>query len=541
MHGTDSTVTADSRAAGRGGAASRGLVALDLAAILVCAALAAVYVTPHFLDGDEAIFGAVAQRMQAFGLPAAEAGWEHKPPGIFQVYALLLRPWDDGGMTLLHAAAAASWVATAALCGLAARRIAGAAAFAPTVLVYGLLRSMGDTKAGAANTEAFLSPLLAAGCAVLLLGTARRARAAFAGGLLLGLAFLMKPNAAVFGPAAVVGVLLLDGRRAALTAAAASLAGSLLVVGTATAILVANGTLADAMWLTWDANRIYMEHAPKLGAAGHLAKWRDAVAGAAAPWLLAAIALGAALLRPATDAPRARRAAAAMLLLFGAAAVAVSVGGLYFGHYWWMLHPVLAVAAGLGVAALVRICGERFGDRRGAALALAAVALVCGVLWGPAHWTDKRRLASSFLLRDTVVPPYESQEVLDVAAAVRASVPEGGTVYVWGSNPEIYLLSGRPAASRQIVGHFLTGALRPDVRSGKAPPDPGVAPRAWALLAEDLRARPPALVVDSSPSGYRGYDLFPPSKFPEFDAWLRTNYVPAGNVGKYALWAPARK
>src|SRR5436190_820545 len=114
---------------------------VDAAALLFCAALAVPYVTRHFLDADEALFAAIGLRMRTLGLPAYEGGWEHKPPAVFWTYEALMSPWTQEAMTYVHAAAAAAWIATAALVGVAARRLVGAAGFPAGVVIYALLRS----------------------------------------------------------------------------------------------------------------------------------------------------------------------------------------------------------------------------------------------------------------------------------------------------------------------------------------------------------------------------------------------------------------
>ena len=136
---------------------------LDVLAVMFCVGLAALTVTHQVVDGDEALFAAVGQRMGALDLPVYQAGWEHKPSGIFYVYRWLMAPFSRESMLGPHLGVAVTWVGTALLLGLGARQLVGKDAFAPTVLIYALLRSFGEAKAGAANTEAFLQlPLVAA-------------------------------------------------------------------------------------------------------------------------------------------------------------------------------------------------------------------------------------------------------------------------------------------------------------------------------------------------------------------------------------------
>ena len=510
----------------------RALRAVDALAVAACAALAALYVTPHILDADEAIFATCALRMEALGLPPYVGGWEHKPPGIFWIYEALLRPWHEGGLVWVHAASALAWVATAWICGIGARRLCGAAAFAPAVVAYGLLRSLGETKAGAANTEAFLSPFLAAGLLLLLLPGARK-RTLLAGGAALGAAVLLKAPVAMYGPAIAAAVWLLRGGREALRATWLGAAGALAVLLPAMAWIIASGAWAEARLLNLDANRIYMEHGPPVTVAVVAARVAGEIGIAAAPWLLALAAAVIAFVRPRRlgegDAPR--RWTVAIALLLGAGLFQVSLGGLFFRHYWLMVHPLLAVGAAAGVVALAFPRDTGRPDLRG----VAVCALAVGALWLPAQWTDKRRLARSFLLRDAD-SPYEPAEFRRIAQAVQRRSGEDDSVFVWGWNPELYLLAERTPASRHVTCHFLTGALRPDVRNGDAPPDPDVLPPAWDLLFQDLERSRPRLLVDTTATGWRHWDLFPMEKFPRLASYVAAHYDLAETVEKATIW-----
>jgi len=488
---------------------------LDALALLFCALLAAPYVTRQVLDSDESLFAAIGLRMRTLHLPAYEGGWEHKPPGVFWVYEALASPPSASGLWWVHLASAAAWVATAALVGVAARRLVGGVGFAAGVVAYALLRSDGGVRAGAANTEAFLGPFLALGLLLLLAPTKRPMLAALAGGAALGVAVLFKPPVALYGPAAALGVAIVRGPRAAWTATWAGACGAAAVIGGVAVHLAAVGELADAWKLVVTANRIYMDSSA--GADGGSLLGEPLRVGA--PWILALLGAASAIARGGD----ARRWAAAVALLVAAGLVSVSLGGTYFPHYWQMLHPALAVAAAAGVVALLRVPRRWIG--------VGAIVLVTACFWMPAQRTDKRRLLHSFLFDRSVACPAEATEFHDVAAAIDRHAGPDDFVFVWGWNPELCLLADRTPASRHVACHFLAGALRLDVRAGRAPADPDVLPGAWDRLWEDFAARPPRVFVDTSGGGYHGWNRFPLRDFPRLAEYVAAHYRIAETAG----------
>jgi len=97
-------------------------------------------------------------------------------------------------------------------------------------------------------------------------------------------------------------------------------------------------------------------------------------------------------------------------------------------------------------------------------------------------------------------------------------------------------MAERVPATRHVTSAFLSGWIRLDVRDGRAPPDPDVVPGAWDALFADLDAHPPKVVVDTSPSGYRGYDRLPVSAFPRLASWLQAGYERAEAAGRSTIY-----
>jgi hypothetical protein len=161
--------------------------------------------------------------------------------------------------------------------------------------------------------------------------------------------------------------------------------------------------------------------------------------------LLPAALAGALLVSPAQ-----RRAAGALLL---AGLLACLPGGHLYPHYFLVLLLPLALAAGLGTAAL------RKAWRALALLGLlffgAAFALAYAPLW-------RARDAAEASLALYHVPAFT--QAGQAAQALAQQDPQGGRLWMWGSEPELYFLSNRRPACRFLYAYPFTG---------EAPPWPG--------------------------------------------------------------------
>lgn len=156
---------------------------------------------------------------------------------------------------------------------------------------------------------------------------------------------------------------------------------------------------------------------------------------------------------------------------FGASAGAVAVGFHFFGHYFLQLLPSIAL---LATAALRSLRHERLRS------VLSVPAGACALFVGWAF----------------VAPHAELTHAERVAAAVREHSAPTDPVLVWGIHPQTYRLAVRAPASRYLTAGLLTNFSggRSGARVGEAYGVPG----AWRIFAAELKARPPALIVDDS-------------------------------------------
>jgi hypothetical protein len=192
--------------------------------------------------------------------------------------------------------------------------------------------------------------------------------------------------------------------------------------------------------------------------------------------------------------------------------VAVVSGFRFFGHYYLQLLPPLAL---LATGPIVN------ASRR----TLAVLAVVVAV---PVGFFAQKALASH-LSRTEIV-------VRDLNAYVRRTVPDTRPILIWGHLPEVYWQTDHPPATRFATTGFLTG------QSGGRPPSlTGMdlaAPGAWADFEADLRAHPPALVLDVAPANVRNSRYESQARFPRFGQYLRRHYRPVARVDGVVAYIP---
>jgi hypothetical protein len=166
-----------------------------------------------------------------------------------------------------------------------------------------------------------------------------------------------------------------------------------------------------------------------------------------------------------------------ILLWLLAALAAVAAGFRFLGHYYQQALAPLCVLAGAGTD---RVSGRVARFAVGVAAATAAVAVGVALL-----------------------PVSDQREPLgDAVAYVRANTDPDDAILVWGAYPEVYWRSDRRLAGGFVHHGFLTGFWG-GAGSGRADEE------RWDDFLADLRADPPALVVDSSPTNIGEFERYP--------------------------------
>lgn len=485
--------------------------------IVLAAVLPRIPTLAEPLAMDQALFAVIGE-----GLLRGERLyvdlWDHKPPGIYLLYAGI-SAITGGAAWGINLAGLLASVATALLLSRVVAARSGAAAGTLAGILYGLLANpilLGGFYA-TAQAEVFMETLLAASI-VLAQRSARGP--GLAAGMALGCAVLLKPTALLFAP-----VLFLA--RAAPSAGAregrsAADCGRFALGVAAPAIVAFAGLLAmRALGAAYDALVVWNSAALGLAArstdGGSIPSSLPGLASLLldgilllGPFLLFAVA-GAAL-SPARAFP---------LVWCGLAVVAVLVQGKFYRYqYQGLLAPLIGLAA-LGIVAAID--GARRRLPRAAVPAVAVLALLSIVPFAAtarAYWTGHRyRLPlPTGEARKEFLRTYawsgtgmRFEDADRVAALVRAHSEPGERIYILGFDPQIYLLADRAPAGRYLAHDHLR------------------APGAEARLAEDLARRRPRWVVVAT-------DQVADTDFPLVSAWIAENTTPRGAIGRFALF-----
>ncbi|HEX4956347.1 MAG TPA: glycosyltransferase family 39 protein [Thermoanaerobaculia bacterium] len=352
-------------------------------------------------------------------------------------------------------------------------------------------------------------------------------------GLAFGASFLSK-QPAVFDGMAAGGFLLLwqwkEGllwRRETLVRALALAGGFCLAVAGAVAYFAAHGALGDFYLYFWSYNvEHYTAVVPLADRLAALNPWEFRRHYLRANPLLFAAAVVAGARAAFGLAQWGRRAVNARLLVtlwLLAAFFGASYGGRNFGHYFIQLLAPACLTAALLLRELWLAAG-RAGAWRGFAPALLRSLLVVTVAVGLALplWRYRRDLA--LLSFDQPARPNVPREKL-LAFLAETTRPED-KIFVWGYDPEVYVLSGRRPATRYSNANYLTGLLPWENHRPGVDTSAHIVPGAWDILMRELEATPPVLIIDTSPGDHRTWAKYPVRKFPRLAAYLERHYEP---------------
>ncbi|MBI3653665.1 MAG: glycosyltransferase family 39 protein [Acidobacteria bacterium] len=268
-----------------------------------------------------------------------------------------------------------------------------------------------------------------------------------------------------------------------------------------------------------------------------------------------------------------------LLLWFAASLAGMTVGGRFYGHYFFEILPSLCLIGGrgwLGISAVLQAAGEKKLRLRRAVYAFLLIG--CLFTFGRFHtrtailamdwwrgtksamtreWLHERlnqeeRQAAATVKDLLATPRGESNEEkrteeLNLLArlgveALRADSPRkrlaqgrADYLFVWGYRPEIYFWSGLLPASRFLSSQPLTG-VPADVHyfgeSYVAVLDGATTAANRQQLLSDLQATPPQYIVDEL--GFFNRDLGM-QQYPELQKFL-ADYVYEGAAGRFLIF-----
>lgn len=449
------------------------------------------------LLSDEGEYAYAARVWSEGGLPYRDV-FNQKPPMTIAVYRLCAA-LSSSPYAARYAAILAVFLTALALLLMTPKRWSMPARLAGPLAYCVLSTSPVGDFGFAANTEVFAAAFTAWAVWAALQGTMRWAAIA---GLLAGTAVMTKQTAVWPVLAVAFAAVWRGGSRWDRRSAAAFVAGAAAVPVAWLAYFAARGGLAEFWSCVVAGNMRYASTAGWADAAGQVRFFAlelgpNFLKGSAPAFLLAALGL-----RGLKTGWENRGELIAVCWLAGAL-IAASTGMLLFPHYFLTAAPPLCLAAAYGVARL---------GRRAAWVAVAALALVPAAAQAGFYFVQSREATAKNLLYPT--PLLEAEWL---GGWLKEHTQPGETLWVFGSEPQLYVYSGRRCATRHDFVYPLT--MFP--------------PSAEPLIAElaALRAAKPSYVVYAnqrmsalvgSPLGL----MFRNS----VREWLETDYQLAGYV-----------
>lgn len=499
------------------------------------------------MASDQGLYAYAGVRLLAGDVPYAGA-WDQKPPGIHVVYAALWSIWPHESVVAI-----ADLVVAALIAGLLivigrqrfteGSGVAAAGAF----LLFGnpaLTQRLGGVFVRA-QTETFVALAVTAALALLAVRT-RATRHLIGTGVLLGVAFWLKPNAATYALPVMAALALWPrdgaqhGRSFWRDCKVIGVAGAAMVV-VPLALLWAAGALTDLYLATIAYNAAYSgdTYDGITGVMRYAASFPLARAANDALWFVGGMgALVGVWIGWRGDVDPRRWPIAVPLVWLVAVWLSILINGARdLPQYFVQAGPALALAAGVGlVPAFVWLRRRHLGIAMlAAALVVSGAHRVSGFdgLAGSLHtdWqaltgrVDRTEYLSHFGGRPQ--DKYVAGAIAQLTALIRATTTPQDSIYVFGWAPGVPALAKRRSASRfhwsqPILLEFASD--RPGYGS--------------AGLLADLQQHAPAVVALQH--DHWGPDRGHSSEFfhatPILESWLTTQYVRAPDLDRFEIW-----
>jgi hypothetical protein len=203
--------------------------------------------------------------------------------------------------------------------------------------------------------------------------------------------------------------------------------------------------------------------------------------------------------------------------------VSVSLGGRFYEHYFLQFAPLLGFLGGPVVA---EVAGRwpSLGSLRRAALGFLLIAPVAGYV----GFTVGRAILRTY--------PGQRREPAEIGQWVQARSAPTDRLFVWGHHAPLYLQAARLAGTRYLTTSVVVGNFDPGHLPAGFDVRPFVSARDVQALLSDLRERRPEWVVDLSPANLHQAARTPMSVVPEVTAYVRAHYERVGQPAGAAVW-----
>lgn len=199
-----------------------------------------------------------------------------------------------------------------------------------------------------------------------------------------------------------------------------------------------------------------------------------------------------------------------ILIWFVLTIIPVSVGHRFYGHYFYLLLPPMAVL------------GSRVFDH----------------CWSGATHRWIKRLMIIFIIAPAIgffaarffmtsIHKAVHEDNLSayhrVAGYVSSHTQPTDRIIAWGYAPLVYWYSERLPATRFFWSDLLTGRV-PGTKHANYDANKFVDPKAWDMFMDDLNRHTPVYVIDMTPTGLHDYEDYPIGRYPRLLEYLQKNY-----------------
>lgn len=203
--------------------------------------------------------------------------------------------------------------------------------------------------------------------------------------------------------------------------------------------------------------------------------------------------------------------------------IPVSAGLRFYGHYFLLLVPPLAILAS-------EVADEIWSNRRRRFVRrLIAFWIILPAL----GFTTARFFIPQI---HTAVGEDNLDNYMPIAEYVAKHTSPDERIIAWGYAPLIYWYSERMPATRFFWSDVLVGRVAGlgDVKPADA--DKFVNPEAWDMFMADVARHRPTYIIDTAPAGLHNYKNYPISLYPRIADYLDINYHKETTVGGAVLY-----
>jgi 4-amino-4-deoxy-L-arabinose transferase-like glycosyltransferase len=499
------------------------------AAAGIAAAILSLPLLAYPFIWDQAVFANIAEAMARGGVVYRD-GWEHKPPGVYYVYALAFSLlgrdyWPVRLLEILAIGAAGAGLARVGIrwFGSVWAGIVSAVALPALYLLFGQ---------NTAQPESFQIPLIAWAMALWPLeGERERLRTrAFASALLISAAAMFKTPAVTFGFALLLDRLAQDWKEPTWKQKFASTGIVAAGLASLPAAVFAYYSARGAFVEVWDALVVFPLHYNRWAGSRPLSAHLSFAEGwveSLLPWtalILVGLAIARGLLLRRTSTVR-------WAGWMAAAAADVAMQGTYHNY----VHLALLVPLSLGLG-LILMRGEpvaepaawRIWIDRAFRVAGPVALVLAAIPYGHALSFVRHPFGriARVPYRDDVPPaPLQEGRPPDVVTYIRSQTKPDDRLFVWGDEPLLYFLCNRPMAGP--YSHLLVMI-----------PPWGGAERLYPLIAR-LGAEKPRVIVVCSGQSWWSPTMGPRQfldAFPDMRQFLRDDYEKTASLEGHDVW-----